>query len=48
MITLLVAALASAVVSQPLAVADQVTVQRPLRVVAGVLRPTDGSANKNA
>ena len=48
MITLLVAALASNVVSQPLVVADQVTVQRPLRVVAGVLRPTDGSANTNA
>ena len=48
MITLLVAALASNVVSQPLVVADQVTVQRPLRVVVGVLRPTDGSANTNA
>jgi hypothetical protein len=48
MITLLVAALASNIVSQPLVVADQVTVQRPLRVVVGVLRPTDGSAKTNA
>jgi hypothetical protein len=48
MITLLVAALASTTVSNPVMVADQVTVQRPLRVLAGVLRPTDGSANTNA
>lgn len=48
MMTLLVAALASTSVSNPVMVADQVTVQRPLRVLAGVLRPTDGSANTNA
>ena len=41
-------ALASSTVSQPVLLANEVTVQRPLRVLAGVLRPTDGSANTNA